>query len=355
MDSWRRGPQGVRTQRPARAEITPSPRTTNAWRSPARRADTEARSGQKGLRMSSEVDDQMRRRLYRIAYRLVGSSHDAEDAVSEGVLRWEQLTDDQRALIREPLAWLTRVVSRVCLDHLKSARVRREHCHGIWLPEAELGQWSGATSRSTADPADVVAMDESISYAFMVALEKLTPAERVSFILHDVFQVPFSEIAETVGRSAAACRQSASSARKSLTSERRFDVSTEDRERVVSAFVDACRGGQLARLVKVLDPDVTSLADGGAHIRVAQRPVVGAETVAQYLLGVLRTQNSRLPEPAAISIEDVNGRAGIVLRSAGRIIGTIDLSIAEGKITRIHLQVDPAKLSNPREPGHDDN
>ena len=220
---------------------------------------------------------------------------------------------------------------------MKSARVQREQYRGIWLPEPQLGD----SALGPADPADRVTLDDSVSYAFLVAMEKLTPPQRVSFILHDVFGVPFAEIADTVGRSAAACRQLAVTARAHLSAEPRFDVAGAERDRVVAAFLDACRGGDLRRLVAVLDPDVVSVADGGEQIRVARRPVVGAEAVARYLLGVLAMQGRR----ATMSLEQVNGRIGIVVRDGAALLGTVDLAIVGRRVARIAIQVNPEKLN----------
>ncbi|MCO8276877.1 RNA polymerase sigma factor SigJ [Actinoplanes sp. TRM 88003] len=294
--------------------------------------------------MTINITDAVRRRLFAVAYRLLGSVHDAEDAVGEGVLRWQQLSEENRARVREPLAWLTRVVSRVCLDQLKSARVRRERYQGVWLPEPVLGAGGPADDSMTVDPADRVTLDDSVSYAFMVALERLSPAERVSFILHDVFGVPFDEVAETVGRSPAACRQSAVSARRHLRLERRFDVTTVDRDHVVAAFLDACRGGDLAALVKVLHPDVEAVADGGGVVHAALKPVVGSTAVAKYLLGSMRLQENNSAVPPAYAIRALNGRNGIVVSIGGHIVGTVDVSITDGVITRILMQVNPDKL-----------
>lgn len=285
------------------------------------------------------LDPAARRRLLAIAYRVLGSSHDAEDAVHEGLARWHELTDEQRALVREPLAWLTRVVSRICLDQLRTARARREQYRGIWLPEPQLAP----PDPGPADPADRVTLDDTVAYAFLVAMERLTPAERVSFILHDVFGVGFAEIAATVGRSPAACRQLAVSARRHLAAEPRFDVPGTDRDRAVAAFLDACRGGDLQRLVTLLDPDVVSVADGGDLVRAARRPVVGALPVATYLLGVLATQHTTTDD-LAFALEPINGRTGIVIRAGTTIVGTVDLVITDGRVTRIAMQVNPDKL-----------
>jgi RNA polymerase sigma-70 factor (ECF subfamily) len=284
-----------------------------------------------------------RERLHAIAYRMLGTTHDAEDAVGEALLRWHRLGATERAAIREPLAWLTTVVSRVCLDSLGSARARREEAAGAWLPEPRLSD-PLAPGGVPVDPADAVTLDDTVSFAFLVALERLSPAERVSFLLHDVFGLPFGEIAEAVGRTPAACRQLATSARRHVRDEQRYDVAGEERDRVVRAFLDACRGGDLTRLVVLLDPQVTSVADGGTQIRVARRPVVGAETVARYLLGVMAGQRRRLDADPVAGVEPVNGRSGVVIRAGDTILGTIDLAIRDGLVTRLYLQVDPDKL-----------
>jgi RNA polymerase sigma-70 factor (ECF subfamily) len=293
--------------------------------------------------MTDESDRDQRAQLFAVAYRMLGSSHDAEDAVHESLARWHQLTDDQRGQVREPTAWLTKVVSRICLDQLKSARVRREQYRGIWLPEPRLGAGDRLGGQPTVDPADAVSMDESVAFAFLVALEKLTPAERVTFVLHDVFGVAFAEIAETVGRTPGACRQLAVSARKNLAAEPRFDVPSADRDKIVEAFLDACRGGELPRLVAVLDPHVVSAADGGELVNTARRSIVGAEEVATYLIGVIRAQRKRLVDPR-FELTTINGRTGIAIHDGRRLAGTIELAVTDGLITRIAIQVNTGKL-----------
>jgi RNA polymerase sigma-70 factor, ECF subfamily len=294
----------------------------------------------------AEQDSAEYRQLLGMAYRMLGSVHDAQDAVQDGFERWADLTPQQRGLIREPMAWLTRVISRVCLDQLGSARVRRESYRGMWLPEPMLGTPpgpSGSRLSPVSDPADVVTVDESVSMALLVAMEQLTPPERVSLILHDVFQVPFGQIAEIVGRTSDACRQLASSARRSIRSQRRFDVPGPERDKVVQAFARACLNGDVQRLAAVLDPNVVSRADGGALVMAARRPVVGAIRVATYLVGVLGRQQHRAG-PLAVSIEAVNGRTGIVVRGSGTIIGVVDLAVADGRVAEVSLLVNPDKL-----------
>ena len=286
------------------------------------------------------------RQLFGMAYRMLGSVHDAQDAVQDGFERWQGLTPQQRGLIREPIAWLTRVISRICLDHLGSARVRRESYRGMWLPEPMLGALPdayGSRLSPTSDPAEVVTLDESVSMALLVAMEQLTPPERVSLILHDVFQVPFAEIAEIVGRTPEACRKLASSARRSIHAQRRFDVPSPERDKVVEAFARACVHGNVEALAAVLDPNVVSRADGGATVTAARQPVVGALRVAGYLIGVLGREHQRRGR-LSVAIEPVNGRAGIVARTEGKIVGVVDLAIVDGHVAEITLLVNPDKL-----------
>ncbi|MDQ0925612.1 RNA polymerase sigma-70 factor (ECF subfamily) [Pseudarthrobacter sp. W1I19] len=294
--------------------------------------------------------------LFGVAYRLLGSVHDAEDAVQDGFTRWQELTEDERQLIREPTAWLTRVVSRVCLDRLGSARARRERYHGIWLPEPMLGEPSsgmgsnhqnlpaGSRLSPYSDPADVVTQDESVSIALLVTMEQLTAPQRVSLILHDVFQVPFSEIAEIVGRSADACRQLATSARKNVRSSRRAEVHGATRDQVIEAFARACADGDMESLAAALDPDVVSRADGGKSVRVARRPVGGQREVARYLVGVLNRER-RQQGDFRVSMELLNGYTGIVVRRAERVVWVADLQVIDGLIGTIAIIADPEKLN----------
>lgn len=283
-----------------------------------------------------------RRRLFGVAYRILGSTHDADDAVQEGLARWQRLSEAERALVREPIAWLTRVVSRICLDELSSARARRESYVGIWLPEPLLGPAVESSSRAV-DPAEAVSLAESVSLALLVAMERLTPAERVCLILHDVFGFSFEEVSDVVGRTPGACRQLASTARRNLRESRRFDVPGSRRDEVVAAFARACMEGDIEGLARVLDPDVVSRADGGSHIHAARRDVVGSGTVAGYLLGVLEKQRARTSALSA-SLEPVNGRTGIVMRDGETVVAAIDLAIDGGRVSEIAMIVNPDKL-----------
>src|SRR4249919_280558 len=207
-----------------------------------------------------------RRQLINLAYRLLGSLADAEDVVQETYARWYAMSEQQQEAIESPGAWLTRVASRICLDLLGSARARRESYVGEWIPEPlpDRTEWiNGKSGGTTIDPADRVTLDESINMAFLVVLDSMTPAERVAFILHDVFRYPFAEVAEIVGRTPAACRQLASSARRRIRASRAPAAPTAQQAGIVRAFRQAWEAKDIDALISLLDPGATVVADGG--------------------------------------------------------------------------------------------
>ncbi|MFJ6085473.1 RNA polymerase sigma factor SigJ [Streptomyces sp. NPDC092369] len=283
-----------------------------------------------------------RRRLLNLGYRMLGSVQDAEDVVQETYARWYALPEEKQREIDVPPAWLTRVASRICLDQLASARVRRERYTGEWLPEPVP---HGATWTSTGedagrdDPADRITLDESVSMGMLVVLDSVTPAERVAFVLHDVFGMPFTEIAETMGRSSAACRQLAASARRRLTDRQAGGSTPQEHRQVVSAFREACETGDLDALVALLDPAVESRSDGGGKVRAALRPIVGRDKVARLFLGLMR----REPD-VELTEEDVNGTPGVVVRIDGTTFAVLAADVHDGLITDLWLMVNPDKL-----------
>jgi RNA polymerase sigma factor (sigma-70 family) len=286
-----------------------------------------------------------RRQLINLAYRLLGSLADAEDAVQEAYARWYALPSEQRAAIESPGAWLTTVASRICLDLLGSARARRERYVGEWLPEPlpehreRLGLQPGVAA--TADPADRVTLDESVTMAFLVVLETMTPAERVAFVLHDVFRYPFAEVAEIVGRTSAACRQLASSARRRLATSAPPPAAPATRQAgLVRDFKQAWEAKDVAALIGLLDPGATATADGGGLASAALRPVEGGEQVARYLVGIA----GRLPRPT-ITERAVNGQPGLVAEQDGAVVTVFAFGIAADKITRIWIIRNPTKLT----------
>ena len=282
--------------------------------------------------------DAHRRHLLGVAYRMLGTVADAEDAVQDTYARWYRLTDAERAAIDVPRAWLTRVVSRVCLDVLGSARARREQYVGEWLPEPVPVD---VAVGDAVDPAERVALEESVAMALLVVLESLTPAERVAFVLHDVFAVPFDEIAETLGRSSAACRQLASSARRRVQAGTARTAPRPRRDALVQAFAAACAGGDLAALVAVLDPDVTLRSDGGGVVSAARNPVRGASQVARFVLGIL----AKNPDARVEEVHTGDG-LGYLWRDGTAVRGVLTLRVADDdRVTDLWMVLTPAKLS----------
>jgi RNA polymerase sigma factor (sigma-70 family) len=285
-----------------------------------------------------------RRRLVSLAYRMTGTLVEAEDVVQETYVRWYRMSEAERADIANPAAWLTRVASRISLDVLKSARLRRERLAGQWLPEPVpedlfVGTGADQSARDTADPLDRVTLDDAVSTALLVVLESLTPAERVAFILHDVFAVPFDEIAELVGRSSDAARQLATSARRHVRAHRTAEVPRQEHDTVVRAFRDASREGNIADLVRTLAPGVALRADGGGVVRVAPNAVVGADRVARFLLGVLEKQ----PRVQFEERRTADG-LGLAMVLDDRLFGIASFHVADEGITDLWLVLDPAKL-----------
>ena len=279
--------------------------------------------------------------LMNVAYRLLGSVTEAEDAVQDAYARWYAMTDSSRAEILSPTGWLVTVTTRICLDLLGSARARRELYVGEWLPEPvpAAAQWTTATP--TVDPADRVTLDDSLSMALLVVLESMTPAERVAFVLHDVFRYSFAEVGEIVGRSPEASRKLASSARRRLQNARGNAISPSEHARVVIEFRAALETGDVTALVRLLDPSATAIADGGGRVPSTLLRIEGAETIARYLLALYERQ----PD-LSFQLTTVNGRAGLVGRdAAGTALAVASVAITQGLIQQIWVMRNPEKLA----------
>src|ERR671926_571636 len=282
----------------------------------------------------AERFERERPQLRRIAYRMLGTLDEADDAVQEAWIRLGR-TDDSS--LDNLGAWLTSVVSRVCLDMLRTRRSRREEFVGSWMPEPIV------TIDGAPTPEDEALIADGVGVALYVVLETLSPAERLAFVLHDMFAMPFDEIAPIVGRSPEAARQLASRARRRVQDATPVpDVELAEQKRVVEAFLAAAREGDFDALLEMLDPDVTLRVDAGLGSPLAREPIVGAEEVlAEASRWTALAPYSR---PAV-----VNGVAGAVVgRPDGTVFSVVALTVANGRINAIDFVVDPAKLARVR-------
>jgi RNA polymerase sigma-70 factor (ECF subfamily) len=276
-----------------------------------------------------------RAHLTGVAYRILGTMADAEDAVQETYVRFAQANV---GALRDVRGWLTTTVARICLDELGSARARRERYVGPWLPEPVVG--AGVLGPVPLGPEDRVTLDESVSMAMLVLLESLSPAERTAFVLREVLGLPYGEVSAIVGRTEAACRQLVTRARAHVRQRApRFTPDHAQHAGAVEAFLAACMHGDVAELVRILDPEVVLRSDGGGRVsRVARRPVVGSRKVARLLLAVAARREvtaRRCP---------VNGSTGLVFEADGEVVGVMGFAVAGKLITEIDFVVNPEKL-----------
>jgi RNA polymerase sigma factor (sigma-70 family) len=284
-----------------------------------------------------------RRQLINLTYRLLGSLAEAEDAVQETYARWYAMSGSQQDAIESPGAWLTTVASRICLNLLGSARARRETYVGEWIPEPlpERTEWAtGRSGGTTGDPADRVTLDESVNMAFLVVLEAMTPAERVAFILHDVFGYPFAEVAEIVGRTPAACRQLASSARRRVRAAQAPARPTAQQAGLVRAFKAAWEAKDINALIGLLDPGATAIADGGGLAVTFVHPIEGAEQIARAWIEIA----NRAVGHVTFLEQMVNGQPGLVAQEDGRTVTVFAFGIAGDRIKHIWVVRNPEKL-----------
>ena len=276
--------------------------------------------------------DEVRPLLFGIAYRMLGSVMEAEDMLQEAFLRWQQAATDE---VTSPKSYLSKVVTRLCLDHLRSARVRREEYIGPWLPEPLVVD-AGAT------PHESLALAESLSMAFLVILESLTPLERAVFLLREVFDYDYAEIAEIVGKSEVYCRQLASRARRHVHERRpRFEVAPGQQTRVVEQFRQTLDTGDIEGLLAVLADKVTWWSDGGGLTGIARKPIRGAEQVAHFALHLWRIA----PENTVVRPAEINGQPGLIIYVDGRPFNILSFEFYQGRIVAIRAMVNPDKLT----------
>ena len=301
---------------------------------------TPSGSGHAGPDQGLSVIMSERRQLISLTYRLLGSLAEAEDAVQETYARWYAMSPQEQDAIESPGAWLRTAASRICLNVLGSARSRRETYVGQWLPEPlpERTEWlTGRSGGTTVDPADRVALDESVSMAFLVVLESMTPAERVAFILHDVFRYPFAEVAEIVGRTPAACRQLASSARRRIRASRAPAVPTAQQAGIVRAFRQAWEAKDIDALISLLDPGATVVADGGGL--AGAQPIEGREQIARACVDL----TDRAPGLTILE-RTVNGQPGLITQRDGVTAAVLAFDVAGDRIKHIWAVLNPQKL-----------
>lgn len=283
-----------------------------------------------------------RRRLLGLAYRMLGSMAEAEDAVQEAYLRWH---DADRAAVSEPRAFLMTTTTRICLDVLKSARVRREEYVGPWLPDPVVDTASLAPDAQTE-------LAEDLSIALLLAIDRLSPLERAAFLLHDVFDYSFTQVADALGRNEAACRQLASRARTRVREARPAGgiaprpasgpVDAKHAE-LLSAFMAASRSGDVAALSRVLAGDVRLVTDGGGKVAAALNVIDGPDRVAAFLVGAVR---KGWTDDMRVRVDTINGLPGLIVSGPGGLIQTNAFEIENGRIRAIYVVRNPDKLQH---------
>src|SRR5262245_32860432 len=287
----------------------------------------------------TDVHPELRPLLFSIAYRMIGSVSEAEDIVQEAFLRYHRALENGEEVVA-PKAYLSTVTTRLGIDHLRSARARREEYIGPWLPEPLLGD------EQAPDPAEHAELADSLSLAFLTLLERLSPVERAAFLLREVFEYPYDEIAGVIDRSEDNARQLVSRARRHIDDERpRFDVSRELHEALTERFMEATQSGDTDGLIELLASDVVVFADGGGKAQAPRKTVHGRDRVARFMVGIARPDRGG----AGITTEpiEVNGRPGRLARDAeGRPVAVLTLDVADGQIQAVRIVANPDKLAH---------
>jgi RNA polymerase sigma-70 factor (ECF subfamily) len=297
-------------------------------------------SAENAERLSAEMPvrlatfDQYRGLLFSVAYRMLGSVADAEDMLQETFIRWQQSAEEE---IRSPRAFLVTIISRLCINHLQSARVQREEYVGQWLPEPLV-------TDPGSDPLGVLKIDESLSIAFLVLLERLTPVERAVFLLRQVFEYEYSVIATILDQSEANCRQLLRRARQHISATRpRFKASARKQSDLLKRFLHAAESGDLNGLVKLLSDDVELHSDGGGKAIAMPNLVRGTEKVARGVVGALR---KFVPKEVVRHVTQINGTPGIVSYLNGKPFSVVSFDESEGRIRAIYVVTNPEKLAH---------
>lgn len=281
-----------------------------------------------------EIFNEHRRLLFSLAYRMLGSVADAEDMVQEAYVRWQGASEKD---VASPKAYLSAIVTNLCINHLQSARVKREEYIGPWLPEPLI-------TDENQDPMRNIQMADSLSMAFMILLEALAPTERAVFLLREVFDYEYEEIARMVGKTEANCRQMVSRARLHVRERRpRFDVSNGMQSRLTGQFMKACASGDLQGLMSLLAEDAELLSDGGGKVTAARKPIHGADHIARFLTGLV---NKIGASHLTVRPAEVNGKPGFIIYLDGRLQNLLSLDIVDERIRGVYIVVNPDKLRN---------
>src|SRR5262245_6908712 len=306
-----------------------------------------ARSGRSGWRwlrpprggprmsLGDPVFEMQRPALQRLAYRMLGSLADADDVLQEAYLRW---TREDRAGVRSPRAYLSSVVTRLCIDQRRAVEARKESYVGPWLPEPVV--------EPRASPAERAGAAEEVSLAFMVVLESLTPVERAAYLLRRVFDYGYDEIAEVLGKSEANCRQLVSRSESRVQERRpRFEAAPDEAERVTGAFLNACATGDLDGLVRLLAADAVMYSDSGGKAPAALAPIRGADKVARFFVGLMKKALAGME----VRRVRVNGRPGVMTMHEGHVFNVLTLDVVDGRIAACFVVRNPDKLGRVRE------
>jgi RNA polymerase sigma-70 factor (ECF subfamily) len=282
-----------------------------------------------------EEFEQYRLLLFAIAYRMTGSASESEDIVQDAYLRYQATSKSE---IRSLKSYLSTIVTRLCLDYLKSARVEREHYVGEWLPEPLL------TTAEELVPLETLEQRESVSLAFLVLLETLTPPERAVFLLHEVFEYPFQEIGEVIGKSSTNCRQIFHRAKHAIEERRlRFEPSPERQRQLITSFIAASQAGDLLALTSLLAQEATSWADGGGKTVAALRPIRGQSAVARYWLGI--TRKFSIEQFTSVNLEEVNGHQALLAWQGETLVVVLTLVATQEGVHDIYAILNPDKLA----------
>ena len=276
-----------------------------------------------------------RGRLLGLAYRMLGSRVDAEDAVQDAWLRWSAT---QRLDIDNAEAFLVRIVTRLCLDRLKSARSKREVYVGPWLPEPIVDAEALSSHAATE-------LAEDLSFALLLALDRLSPLERAAFLLHDVFDAPYASVASALGRSEDACRKLASRARLAIKRNGPVPSAPDDEHaRLLAAFVEAAESGDISRIECLLTEDAVALSDGGGRVLAALNPIRGADRVARFISGVVRKQ---IEAGVTLRVENasINGRPGLLLWADDQLVQAVAIDVDVERIATLYMVLNPDKLA----------